>query len=155
MAVRSQELQNGKVAEAEKPRPSNNRPLNRFIAVFAWLVGAAATWLGLTSFLPGAPWWMPLVVAVATQGFLTVAQRAIWRGHPSMVSFAALLIDVALNAGGIFPYAQRVGETPTAKMIITTFGGSGQVGAITAMIVAVGLGFLIAAAPEELWNRRD
>lgn len=152
--VQSKPLVNGEVEETKRRRDSRI-PINKILGAAAWVLGAVATWQGLIAFLPGAPAWLPFVVAVATQGFLTLAQRAIWRGHPSLVGIAALLIDVALNAGGIFPYALRVGETPTARMIIAVFGGARQVAPITAMIVATVLGILIAVAPEELWSRKD
>ena len=143
--------------EGAKPSARQRMPvsINKSIGVVAWLAGAAATWLGLATFMPGAAWWLPVIVAVRVQLFLTLAQRAIWRGHPSFVGFGALIIDVALNAGGIFPYAMRVGETPTAQMVIAVAGGSRQIAPVTAMIVAIILGLLIAAAPEELWSRRD
>ena len=147
--------QEGNVRQTRVPRIS----ATRIVSVGSWLVGAAITWLGLAVFMSTAPWWLPVLIAGGAQLFLTLAQRAIWRGHPSFVSFVALAIDVALNAGGIFPYAQQIGQTPTAQMIITVAGANAktaqQITPITAMIVAIALGLLIAAAPEELWNRKD
>lgn len=127
---------------------------NRIAAVVAWAIGLATTYLGLAAVLVNAPWWLPLAVALVAQGMLTWAERAIWRGKPSLVGGLALLIDMFLNAGGVFPYAVRLGDTPPAVMIATAFGVPSQVGPIGATIVSLVLGFAIAAAPEEFWTRK-
>lgn len=143
-----------------EPLTSTRRQLpplngNRIAAIIVWLFGVLSTYLGIKVFLAGAPQWLPAVVAVIAQLVLTFGERPIWRGRPSFAGLGALAIDVALNAGGIFPYMFRLGETPPAQMVITVFGGGRQVAPLSAMIAAIVLGFLIAALPEDLWMRRD
>lgn len=139
------------------PRRLHLPPMNgnRIAAVIVWLFGVVSTWLGLSVFLDGAPAWLPWAVAVIAQFVLTFGESAIWRGRPSVAGLMALAIDVALNAGGIFPYMFKLGETPPAQMVITVFGGGRQVAPVSAMIAAIVLGFLIAALPEDLWMRRE
>ena len=140
----------------------NNEPVrraeihigNRIAAGVAWLVGLTATYLGLAALLTNAPWWLPLVAALVTQAMLTWAERAIWRGRPSLVGALALLMDTLLNAGGVFPYALLLGNTPPVQMFATVMGVPSQIGPVGAMIVSMVLGFAIAAAPEEFWTRR-
>lgn len=139
------------------PRRLHLPPMNgnRIAAVIVWLFGVASTWLGMRVFLDGAPVWLPWVVAFLAQFVLTFGEKAIWRGRPSVAGLMALAIDVALNAGGLFPYALKLGETPPAQMIVAVFGGDRQIAPRSAMIAAIVIGFLIAAAPEDLWSRRD
>lgn len=148
--VRSVPMVEGKPA-APPPRVNVG---NRIAAVVAWLVGLAATYLGLAAVLTNAPWWLPLVVALVAQGMLTWSERAIWQGRPSLVGALALIMDMLLNAGGVFPYALMLGATPTVQMFATVLGVPSQVGPVGAIIVSLILGFAIAAAPEEFWTRR-
>lgn len=148
MTIKSIDLADGVPTKGRSPLT-----INRVLAVVGWLVGAAATYLGVQG-MSGAPWTIALTFAIVTQLLLTWAERAMWRGKPSGVAALALLLDVALNAGGVYPYIRRAGETPVGVMLADVFGGS-QVGPWPAIIVSVVVGFLIAAAPEELWTRRD
>jgi hypothetical protein len=138
---------------ARAPIPRLNG--NKIAAIIFWIAGAVSTWLAAKAFLIDAPWWLPVASALIAQFVLTFAERAIWRGRPSGAGLAALGLDVALNAGGLFPNALKLGETPPAQMVIAVFGGSRQVTPLGAMIAAIIIGFLIAAAPEDLWSRRD
>jgi hypothetical protein len=138
-------------------RPIMSSPVNvgnRIAAVVAWLIGLATTYLGLAALLLNAPWWLPIAVALVAQGMLTWAERAIWRGRPSLVGALALLLDTLLNAGGVFPYALLLGDTPPVRMFATALGTPAQIGPVGAMIVSLVLGFAIAAAPEEFWARK-
>lgn len=148
MTVKSMDLADGAPVKGRSPLT-----INRVLAVVAWLVGAATTYLGIQG-MSGAPWTIALAFATVTQLLLTWAERAMWRGKPSGVAALALLMDVALNAGGVYPYVRRAGDTPVGLMLSDVFGGS-QVGPWPAIIVACVVGFLIAAAPEELWSRKD
>lgn len=143
--MRSLDLVNG--------APVRVSTVNRILAVVAWCIGAVTTYLGILG-MSGAPWLVAASFAVVAQVLLTWAERAMWHGRPTLVGALALLFDVALNAGGVYAFVRRIGETPTGLMLSDVFGGS-AIGPIPAMIVALVVGFLIAAAPEELWTRKD
>lgn len=129
---------------------------NRFVAVIIWLIGVATTYLGFTTMASGLPWQVALPFAFGSQALLTYMERGLWRGrHVSVVTIAALLFDVLLNAGGVYPLALRLGATPTAAMFADAFHWERAISPIGAMIIAIIGGFLIAAAPEEFWSRRD
>ena len=128
---------------------------NKIAAIVVWIIGVGSTWLGIKVFLDNPPWYVPFIAALIAQFVLTWGEKAIWRGRASIAGIAALVIDIGLNAGGIYPYALRLGETPTAQMIVSVFGGGRQNAPRSDMIAAVILGFIIAALPEELWMRRD
>lgn len=130
-------------------------PGNKVAAVVAWLIGLATTYLGLAALLGNAPWYIAAGAAVVAQGMLTWAERAIWKGRPSLVGGLALVLDTLLNAGGIFPFALRLGESPPVQMIARVLNTPSEIGPLGAMIVSLVLGFAIAAAPEEFWNRKD
>lgn len=151
MSVYSQPIK----SEGEGGRVIRPAVGNRIAAVVAWLVGVTATTAGLWGFLPNVPWYIPVVFGFGSQAFLTWAERTIWKGRPSVIGFGALAIDVLLNAGGIYPYALRLGNTPPVQMIADVLNTDSAVGPVGAMIVAVVLGFLVAAAPEELWTRKE
>lgn len=128
---------------------------NRIAACIMWLLGVVATSLLFRTFLVNAPWFVPALAALVMQALLTWFERPVWRGKASSIGIAGLIIDVLLNAGGIYPYARRLGETPMGQMIADVLNSNAIVGPIGATIVSVLVGFLIAAAPEELWNRKD
>lgn len=150
-------MQSNNVQSEAIPARRSLPPLNgnKIAAIVVWIAGAVSTWLCARAMLADAPWWLTIAAASIAQFVLTFAERAIWRGRPTGAGLAALAIDVALNAGGLFPYALKLGETPPAQMIISVFGGSRQLAPLSAMIAAIIVGFIIAAAPEELWSRRD
>ncbi len=156
--------------EGRRPQPAEPAPAptkapalpwwvpsgNRVVAVIVWLIGVATTYLGFVTMLPDLPWTVALPFALACQGMLTWMERGIWRGrHITVVTMAALLIDVLLNAGGLYPYMARLGATPPARMLADAFGWGTTISPIGAIVIALIGGFLIAAAPEEYWNRRD
>lgn len=152
--VRSTPLRDAAPATPAAPSP-RPLPANRIVAVATWLVGALTTHLGLSALVPGLPWYYSAGFALVTQATLTLAERAMWRGRPTIVGAGALLIDVACNTGGIYPYARRLGETPAAVAIADVLHVARDIGPLGAIIAAGVLGFLIAAAPEDLWNRKD
>lgn len=128
---------------------------NRLVAVIVWLIGVATTYLGFTTMAPGLPWTVALPFAFGSQALFTYMEMGLWRGkHVSAVTIAVLLFDVLLNAGGVYPLAMRLGATPTAAMFAEAFHWERAISPIGAMIVAIIGGFLIAAAPEEFWNRK-
>lgn len=122
-------------------------------AIFIWAAGALATSLVILAIMPDLPWYFAAGFALVTQALLTQGQRRIWRGKPTLTSIGMVIIDVMLNAGGIYPYALRLGNTSPALMIADVFNIPSDVGPIGAMMVAIALGVLIAAAPEELWTK--
>lgn len=135
---------------------SNRRQLvNRVAAGIMWLIGLAATWLLFAAFLPDAPIVVSGSAALIAQGLLTWFERPIWQGRPNMLGLAGIAIDTLLNAGGVFPYIRRIGETPPGAMLLDVFGGDTSIRPGVALILSLVLGFLIAAAPEELWRRKD
>lgn len=149
MSVKSEPLVNGAPAARAKINIGN-----RVAAAIAWLVGLTATYLGLSALLTNAPVWLPIVAALVAQGMLTWAERAIWHGRPSLVGGMALILDTLLNAGGVFPYALLLGNTPPVQMFAAVLNTPSQIGPVGAMIVSIVLGFAIAAAPEEFWTRK-
>jgi hypothetical protein len=151
--VRSMPLENGSARPARMPWYVKLATGDGIAAAIVWCLGAAATASAVLVMMPDLPWYFAAGFAVVMQGLLTKGQSKLWRGKASMTSLGCVIIDVLFNAGGIYPYAQRLGATPPAIMIADVFGVSSQMGAWGAMIVALALGVLIAGAPEELWTK--
>ena len=151
MTVKSTELVNG------EPATKRLNPIvdNRIAAAVVWLAGVGLTATALLAMLVNVPVWLAVTVAVVAQGILTWSERAVWRGKPTSVGIGALILDVLMNAGGVFAYVRNIGDTPTVTMLMEAFGLTGDVSPIAAMIVSLVIGFLIAAAPEEFWSRKE
>jgi hypothetical protein len=146
MSVRSYDLDS-------TPRRATLSP-NRIAAVVVWCGGCAATY-GFISGAIAAPWWLAIIVAVCAQGVLTLAERPTLHGKVSLLGAAALTLDTALNAGGLYVPMTRLGATPTGQMFADVFGTDAALSKTAALVVAWVLGLFIAGLPEQLWRQKD
>lgn len=152
--VRSAPLVNGEPAEKRMSWIDKVRTGDGIAAITVWCAGALATASVFLVMMPDLPWYFAGGLALVAQALLTKAQSRLWRGKASMAGLGAVAIDVLFNAGGIYPYAKRLGDTPPVLMIADVLNIPSQVGPVGAIIVAVLLGILIAGAPEELWTAK-
>lgn len=127
-------------------------PISRFIAAMLWLAACVTTWQLLIAVTPGADWRYQIAAGVGLQAIFTAMERPILRGQPNRISMMVLLIDTLINAGGLYPYAARIGATPTAAMVSSAFNMPAQVSPVAAFVLAILIGFLLAAAPEAVWR---
>lgn len=123
-------------------------------AVLAWLGACYTTYLAVVGLQPGTPAQIAVAVALVVQFVLTAAERPLLRGRPDLFTVAVLLMDAAINAGGIYPALKNIGQTPTARMLIDV-GVAATVDAWPAVLISLAFGAIIAAAPEALWRMRD
>jgi hypothetical protein len=147
--MRVEDLINGQPARAGR-----RLPVNEVAAVIIWLAGAATTYAGIAAMLPDVPLWLGVVVAVVAQLILTVVERPALHGRASAAAVGALVLDVALNVGGLFPALRNVGETPTARAIVEAFGLQPGVSPLAALLLSVVIGYIIAATPESLIRQK-
>jgi hypothetical protein len=97
------------------------------------------------------------LIAVALEGVLSLMKNAIFRSrrNSGLVGVSAFFFDGLLNAGGLFPLMQRIGDTPTGKMFTAwlnlQIGGNNT----AAVILALVFGGLLSAAPWFLWRAGD
>lgn len=132
---------------------------DRYTALALWLVGVylsrnALVQLGISSEIAAT------IAAVIFQWFLTKGQQAIWHSKRKAVRFTiisipALLIDVWLNAAGVWPYAKQVGATDAWKMVSELTESNAPFSLIAALLTALLIGVFIAGAPENLWNGEE
>jgi hypothetical protein len=146
MTVKSADLINGQPVVTRR----NPGAATIAVAVIIWIAGAAASYAGISAMLQDIPVWLGIIVAVVTQLVLTFVERPALAGQFNVASIGALLLDVALNAGGLYPALRNVGETPTATMLMSVFNLDPGVSPIGAFLLSVIVGYIIAATPESM-----
>jgi hypothetical protein len=133
-------------------RTRTDIPINRAIAVALWLVGAGTTYAFIAPLIgAGAPWYIAGITALVLQGALTATEWRFFNVQRAPLGLAALVLDVLLNAGGLFAPMTRIGQTPTGQMIAQAFSVTPEVSAITAFALAILGGLFLARAPEVIW----
>ena len=128
---------------------------NRLAALVIWCFGLGATWLLFSGWLPTAPWYVALAPAFVTQVILTWVERGAWRGMPSSIAFSAVFLDALLNAGGVYPFMKRLPQTSVGVMLTDVLGSGTVLHPFAAIVAAFLLGLFTAAAPENLWRRKE
>jgi hypothetical protein len=121
-------------------------------AAIAQIGSFATTWLFIGSI--GLDGWKCFGIALAIEIILTVAKRDILSGKSDVLGGAAVLIDTLLNAGGLWPYTQKMDHTPTWIMFTQSVGLDGTLRSIPALGIAIAIGFLLSAAPHLLWRHK-
>lgn len=121
--------------------------------VLSFLTTLAFTRVLLSDMLPLSVF----MIAVALEGVLSLMKNAIFRSrrNSGTVGASAFFFDGLLNAGGLFPLMQRVGDTPTGKMFTTWLGLEAGANTTAAVILALIFGGLLSAAPWFLWRAGD
>lgn len=146
---------------------------NKVVSILIWLAGWYATsklieGLGVQSLLA------LLVMTTALQGALTVLERPLWcpqvvevvddpenpdappqevpQTSDRDIAFGALVLDVLINAGGIWMIIRGLDKTPTWQMIVISLNLSSAMSNVVAMVLAFVLGYVIAKAPERVWR---
>jgi hypothetical protein len=97
------------------------------------------------------------LIAGGLEGVLSLMKNAIFRSrrNSGAVGLSAFIFDGLLNAGGLFPLMQRIGDTPTGKMFTTWLGLQAGANATAAVVLALVFGGLLSAAPWFLWRAGD
>jgi hypothetical protein len=97
------------------------------------------------------------LIAAALEGVLSLMKNAIFRSrrNSGAVGVAAFVFDGLLNAGGLFPLMQRIGDTPTGKMFTAWLDLQAGANDTAAVILALVFGGLLSAAPWFLWRAGD
>lgn len=127
------------------------RTRNRGAAVILWIVGAWATTVFMKELGLERPW--DIICGVGAQYLLTVLERPLWRfGQKSPLAIVAIVVDVIFNAGGLWSYLSKLGQTQTWQMLAEVSGSDPEPIALVRFVIAVGLGLVTAAGSDVLWN---
>ena len=137
---------------ASAPAPRSRFGIYKAVAVVLWLAGAWTTYLLISRLVVDQVWYISTIEAIIVQGFLTTLESPVWRGRPGPVNVVAVVIDTLANAGGIFPFTERIGGTPPAQMFIQAFHLDPNISPIVAVLFALLLGYILAAGPEAIWR---
>jgi len=144
------------LSRAASPAPTAGRLLNPLIGGLVWLAGLALTARFVAELQPTMPLWMALLVALVTQILLSVLEHDIWRRRYAALPAVALVIDVLLNAAGLYYAVRALEQTTLVRMLVEVFRlRSDDVSAPVAFGVACMIGLIIAATPEYLWRRQS
>jgi len=125
----------------------------RKIAAALTQIGSfVTTWLFVSALgVTGAPGFF---LALAVEFVLMAAKHNTLLGRADQVGAAAVFIDTILNAGGLYPYMQRLDKTPSWIMLVSALNLEGELRKIPALVLALLFGFLLSAAPTWLWRHR-
>jgi hypothetical protein len=131
--------------------------LYRIGAVIAQALSFAATYAFVAAVLKGGTGLTIFLVATGTELILALAKNAMFKQHArdGAIGWSAVVFDTLLNAGGLWPVAKNIGGTPTATMLAEWLGLKTDVSGTAAIIIAIGLGFLLSVLPWYLWRAGD
>ena len=124
------------------------------IAAVLAQAGSFATTYGCVLALGGSGqfgFWL----AVGIEALLAAGKSLVFDGRKTNADafgWFAILLDMLLNAGGIWPMVQVLDKAPTWIMLRESIGMSGDMGKLPALIVALVLGYLLSVAPHRLWR---
>lgn len=154
MTVRSERLQDGKPVERQRALT-----LNKIAAVVAWFVGCFTTWLFVNKAMEGRAWFLAAVLAFVAQALLTLAERPLFQliwgrrgGRFTTLSILSVGVDMLLNAAGVYPFIGQMAKTDLGAMLVEVFHVQPTVDPISAFVIAVVLGAIVAGLPEGLWE---
>jgi hypothetical protein len=125
---------------------------NRAVAGVVWCAGVFTTWQFCAALAPNASAYAVVGVAVALQAACTALESPIWRGKGGIINYAALLADVISNIGGLFVFLMNLDQTASYDAMRQAFSLQGEMSPLSALIIAIILGILMAASPENLWR---
>ena len=127
----------------------------RIAAVLAQLGGWYTTWRFINAL--GIGDLAGLGISVGVEWSLFEFKQVVLNGTEkgNIYGWVAIIIDMLLNAGGLWAIVLNLDNTDSYKMLVTTLqiGGS-EMRLIPALVVALGLGLLLAIAPHQLWHGR-
>lgn len=121
----------------------------KLAALGVWSLSTWTTFQFVSTLSGNAAWsfWL----AVLLQAAMTGLESPIWRGRGGPVSYIVLAVDTFINVGGVAPLAANVDQTASFATVAASLGiaalpPGGEI------LLAAGLGVLLAAGPEALWN---
>ena len=97
---------------------------------------------------------LPVAVALGLmiQGIATKLESPWWSGRKNALSAGVVVLDTLVNAGGLWQWIKQLGATSLWQMLVDVSGLQGGMKAMPAFILALILGYILAAAPEKVWQ---
>lgn len=125
---------------------------HKIAAVIAQVGSFATTYLFIRALgLNGIPGFF---IAVAAEFLLLAMKTLVFSSKHSAdaLGWAAVIFDTLLNAGGLWPYVQHLDKTPSWGMLVEGLGMAGELRKIPALVIALGIGYILSIAPHRLWR---
>lgn len=139
-------------AKAQRGWDSRSISSNKAVGIVIWLFGAWMTSQLLRQTGMSDPY--NAVIGFALQFALTKAESPLWRGEgmPKM-ALGAVVVDIAVNSAGIWPYVKNLGHTDFWSMVRDiTEAATLEPTKWTLMALSLGAGAFTAAAAEYFWS---
>lgn len=124
----------------------------KIVALIIWLAGVYTTMLFLAGLLPELDAMRHWMIAVVIQLVLTIAQSEFWSGRRGLVATIAVVVDMAVNAGGLWPLLRNIDMTPTWRLLESAMLVPSDASGAVVLAVTIGVSLFIAAAPERIWR---
>jgi hypothetical protein len=126
---------------------------HKIAAILAQLGSFATTYafiyaLGLTGYTG-------FFFAVGTEFLLAAGKALVFNSRKASadaLGWIAIIVDMFLNAGGIWPYAQHLDNTPVWVMLTQSMGLEGELRKLPALIITLALGYALSIAPHRFWR---
>lgn len=125
--------------------------------IAAFLVWSGAVWTtgeAIKVLEPGLGAIHLYLMAMATQAIMTYLESDIWAGRFRLLSLVVLLVDILVNAGGIWPWILKIDETPVWAMLVEAGIAPAQMSIIAAISISLVAGTILAATPEQIWSAK-
>jgi hypothetical protein len=127
---------------------------NKAIAIVIWLIGAWLTAQTLGQLQIAMP--INIILGFAIQWALTRAESPIWKGKAyHWLSIAALVVDVAINAAGAWPYVKELYRTDFWRMMQDIMKTDTDPTIATLVVIVVVIGVFTAYGAEFFWNEGE
>lgn len=126
---------------------------SKLVSLASWLVAVYMTeaffrvLAGAEGFGAGT-----LFAALMGQAVFTWGESPVWRGRGRWWNYAVLALDTVTNVGGLFVYMTRLDQTDSWAAFNDGLGLTGGINPLTALVVSIVVGVLLAATPEYLWR---
>lgn len=111
-----------------------------------WTTANAIAHLGVSGY------WL-MAGGIVVQVMLTALESQIWSGRGSLIEWLALVVDILINMGGLWPWIQNIDQTPTWDMLIQAMGAPSDLGNFSKLAVCILPAVFLAYAPERMWRR--
>lgn len=141
-------------------------PTGKLASVLTW-VGAVTTSYILIESVVNRTYWSgdlssfnwdnlftPLgAFAVIYQFIITILQRGYWSGDKSSMARGAMMVETITNAAAVFPYMLNIDVSGIWLMFESALPFWPGFNTVAALALSLGIGYIMAGAPEYLWKR--
>lgn len=124
---------------------------HKIAAILAQLGSWATTYACVVAL--GVTGYTGFFISIGAEFLLAAGKALVFSGKRNdTVGWIAIGLDTLLNAGGLWPYAQHLDNTPVWVMLVQSMGLDGELRKIPALVITLALGYVLSVAPHRFWK---